>query len=163
MRGETSKSFDMFLMFRDMGKKRNLRILAEKLGLSYDTFRGKARKWSWTKRARAWDDRADSLANDAFEKKIIEMSERHAKLAEDYIDALFAPIREFKKRVAAAPFAEMSAGQIYQLSLQAARVFPQLLDSERKSRGLATEISQQDVTSNGETVKVILPDIPKQK
>ena len=83
--GETTKQFEAFSVYRDMGRERSLSRVAEKLQKS-DTLIG---RWSgqcdWVKRAAFWDDEQDRVARQAQMKEIAKMRERHAKLASNML------------------------------------------------------------------------------
>lgn len=83
---ETSKQYERFLRFRDLGRMRSLttanKVLTE-IGdeLTYGTIRVQSHTYRWTERAQAWDRRQDELDRDRIAQARREMIERHRRIA----------------------------------------------------------------------------------
>lgn len=83
---ETSKQYERFLRFRDLGRMRSLtttnKVLTE-IGdeLTYGTIRVQSHLYRWTERAQAWDRNQDELDRDRIMRARREMIDRHQKIA----------------------------------------------------------------------------------
>ncbi|NMO09501.1 hypothetical protein [Methanobacterium subterraneum] len=85
---ETSKQFEAFCIYRDIGPGRSIQKVAQKRagsgGLS------KLKEWSskhhWSERAKAYDAHIDEIRRSGHEDEIIEMAERHAREAKLFQD-----------------------------------------------------------------------------
>jgi hypothetical protein len=77
---EGTKAFEAFKAYRDMGPKRGIRRVPAVLGRP-DTYKPVLERWSvkygWVKRAQAWDDFQDKVAQEAALTQIEEMRKRH--------------------------------------------------------------------------------------
>lgn len=80
-KGESRQAFEAFALYRDMGPSRSLRKVARQLSKSETLMKRWSSKWSWHKRAIAWDAELDEQVREAQEKARKEMSERHIKEA----------------------------------------------------------------------------------
>lgn len=81
---EGTKAFEAFKAYRDMGVKRGIRRVPAVLGRP-DTYKPVLERWSvkysWVKRAQAWDDFQDKVAQEAALTQIEEMKKRHIQQA----------------------------------------------------------------------------------
>ena len=55
-KGESEKAYEAFVAYRDMGEKRTLIAVAEKLGKSDTLIRRWKDRWEWKERVRAYDN-----------------------------------------------------------------------------------------------------------
>ena len=81
---ESTKAYEAFCTYRDMGRERSLSKVAEKLQKS-DTLIGRwSRTYGWVERAAKWDDEQDRIERETAlreqVKAIKEMRKRHADL-----------------------------------------------------------------------------------
>ncbi len=82
-KNESSKAYAVFCVYRDLGPDRSL----EKLRQNLD--KPRSRKWlgdwsvkyNWVDRAAAYDDYIEKKKREEKEKEILDMSDRHARLA----------------------------------------------------------------------------------
>ena len=82
---ETTKAYEAFCIYRDMGRERSLSKVSKELNKS-ETLMG---RWSgqheWVKRAARWDDEQDRIEREIAQKEqakaIRDMRKRHADLA----------------------------------------------------------------------------------
>lgn len=81
-RGENSKAFSNFALYRDLGAGRSLARLADSGAASVSLRRLEAcsARWNWVARAEAYDDELDTRRRRTNETKRDEMNERQAKL-----------------------------------------------------------------------------------
>jgi hypothetical protein len=83
---ETSRQYERFLRFRDLGRMRSLttanKVLTE-IGdeLTYGTIRIQSHLYRWAERAQAWDRNQDELDRDRITKARRDMIDRHQKIA----------------------------------------------------------------------------------
>lgn len=83
--GESTKAFEAFCVYRDMGIQRSLSKVSEKLQKS-DTLMGRwSRTYDWVERAAAWDSEQDRIIRQQQLDDIKKMRKRHASLAEDML------------------------------------------------------------------------------
>jgi hypothetical protein len=164
-RGEGAEAFQAFIIYRGLGARRTLRAAEEawKAGQSASGIRivskresvdgaslgrrkrasGRfslwSRKYNWLARAAEWDKEvADYIAAQA-KDQIEKMAARHASQAELSIDSLLRPIvafaqamRDPQRREA---FENLSAVDLFKLSVSACTVLPKMLSAEALSRG----------------------------
>jgi len=83
--GETSKPFEAFCIYRDLGPNRSHSQVAEKLRKSIALISRWSGAYDWVKRATAWDAEQDRIARKAQADEIVKMRKRHAKLASDML------------------------------------------------------------------------------
>lgn len=82
---ESTKAFEAFCIYRDLGTDRSLSKVAEKLEKS-ETLMGRwSSKHDWVKRAAAWDDEQERIEREIAQreqaKEIRNMRKRHAGIA----------------------------------------------------------------------------------
>ena len=86
---ESTKAYEAFCIYRDMGRERSLAKVAEKLGKSETLISRWSYTHGWVDRAAKWDDEQERLEREIAQreqaKAIREMRKRHAKLAEDML------------------------------------------------------------------------------
>jgi hypothetical protein len=136
-RGESSKAFGYFVLYRDMPSTER------SVAAAYRHKTGKtarqppgwwtklAQTWRWVERAQTFDDEQDRLFREASRKAIEEMADRHAKVA-----MLFT--QHVVSRLAAIDPQELTAADLI-------RWFDTAVKVERLSRGEPTEIATRDV------------------
>lgn len=83
---ESTKAYEAFCIYRDMGRERSLAKVAEKLQKS-ETLMGRwSRENDWVKRAAKWDDEQDRIEREIAQKEqakaIKDMRKRHADLGQ---------------------------------------------------------------------------------
>lgn len=131
--GETSKAFGAFCIYRDIGPQRSMPQVLEigNLSCKLNNLETWCTRYSWVARAAAYDDYLDSIKRKEKEKQIVEMSERHAKLAV----AFQAKIAERLKNLEIAELSPKDMCHWLDVSTKL----------ERISRGEPTEIQKQEV------------------
>ena len=79
---ETGKAYTAFCAYRDMGRDRSLKKTVEQLGYKgWEPIRTWSSKFEWVERCSQYDAYLDGEARKLREKDILEMRDRHAKLA----------------------------------------------------------------------------------
>ena len=84
---ESSKAYAAFCVYRDLGPDRSLEKTREILGKSAGYTRWMqtwSSKYDWVTRAQAYDDYIEGKKRKKNEKEILEMAERHVKLAKAF-------------------------------------------------------------------------------
>lgn len=79
---ETTKQFEAFQIYRDMGVSRSIRAVAEQLEKSETLIGRWSSKNDWVERCEAWDMEQDRVAREAQKKEIVKMRKKHADLAQ---------------------------------------------------------------------------------
>ncbi|HUM43488.1 MAG TPA: hypothetical protein PKI14_11125 [Fervidobacterium sp.] len=143
--GESAKAYAAFCAYRDLGAERSL----EKVRHLLDKPRTKkwlgvwSAKYNWVERAKAYDDYIEKKKRAEKEKAIMEMVERHAKLA-------MAFEQRVAQRLQSVDPEELTPNDLARWLEIATRL-------ERLSRGEPTEIGKQEVTLPA-VVEVVLDD-----
>ena len=134
---ESSKAYFSFCNYRDLGPERSVEKTARKQGKKIPkdggnrTLEAWCTKFNWVSRAAAYDDYIERRKREENEKMIIEMSERHAKLAVAFQQRL-------AQRLSSLEPSEITPGDM-------ARWLDIATKIERLSRGEPTEIGKQEV------------------
>jgi hypothetical protein len=146
--GETAAAYAAFEAYRDMGPGRSVPKVID-MGHS-----GTSAAWCsknlWVERCRRWDQHLSRIREQTYINGIEEMAYRHAETAKETLEALMAPVNELNRRVKEDPDrtrAELdgaSIGKIMELAQASARSLQSVMNAERISRGLPTEISKKD-------------------
>lgn len=80
-KGESTKAFEAFSIYRDMGADRSLRQVAAQLGKSRALIERWSRQWEWVERARNYDNDIEKKAHTKAVKAVSDMRARHIKIA----------------------------------------------------------------------------------
>lgn len=86
--GETSKAYEAFSIYRDMGPKRNVRSVAEALGKSGTLITGWSGKYGWVARAAAWDSVPARSVVEAHQAMAQRIAAQHERVATKLMDRL---------------------------------------------------------------------------
>lgn len=78
---ESSKAFEGFTVYRDMGAERSLAKAGRSLGKSKTLLEKWSSQWNWVERARAYDNEIERQAKAKAVKEVKEMHSRHIKIA----------------------------------------------------------------------------------
>lgn len=78
---ETTPAFEAFKEYRDMGEKRSIAKVAEKLGKSDKLLERWSAKHDWGNRVKAWDDEIEHKASESLLNEIAKMRARQRKQA----------------------------------------------------------------------------------
>ena len=127
------------------------------VGKSADMMYVYAEKFRWKERAHEWDMYLDKMKQLAQLKEIEDMIDRHSTHSMAIEKVLMKPVQSFmnKLRSQSEEIDNMDMKELLGLVLQVADRLPKVVDIERKSRGVPTEINRQnlDVTTKGESIK----------
>lgn len=154
---ESLKSFMLFRVYRDLGLTRSIKEACARTGRKFSYALKLATQYKWRERAEAYELFLDKKRQQIKMKEIDEMNKRHSTHAQAIENALIVPVEKFINNFKAkygADFENMTLKDILFYIYKTAEKFPNLVDTERKARGVPTDISKQniDVTSNGESI-----------
>ena len=130
---ETTKAYEAFCIYRDMGRERSLSKVAERLQKS-DTLMGRwSRENKWVERAAKWDDEQERIEREIAQKEqakaIKDMRKRHADLGQ-------AMLIKAARALAKIPDDEIKPGDISRFVDVASKL-------ERISRGDVGEVVEE--------------------
>lgn len=155
---ESATMYRNFCVFRDMPKEERAIVSLAETGFSTKPYLYKlSKKFCWFERAAAWDQYVDKKKQDAYIKKIEEMTKRHAQHSMAIETALMIPVQKLleKFRTNPALLDALTPKELLDQLNSSAEKFSRIVDVERKSMGVATEMSRVavDTTSGGEPIK----------
>lgn len=154
---ETDPAWEAFQTYRDLGpKERSMRRTAEIVEKSETLMVRWSGQWSWVHRAQEWDREVDRRRREAAVEAIEEMSARHARQAQAYLQALMQPAIAVLEKVREDPafFRAMldnpqTAPRILELLARYASVMPTIANVERLARGEPTAIERREEGPEG--------------
>lgn len=135
--GETSKAYQAFVTYRDMGPDRSLRAVGQELDKSHQVLSRWSSQHHWVSRVAAWDSMPGAAVAEAY----ADMARRIATQHEELSTALMAKLRA---RVDMLP-----AGVDPTVSFSTA------LGAARQSHQFATELVKPESTAKEEITKAI--------
>lgn len=146
---ETSKAYEAFCEYRDMGIERSLAKVAEKCKKSGSLIGRWSREHGWVDRAAKWDDEQERIEREKAQKEqakaIREMRKRHADLAQ-------VMLIKSAKALARMPDDEIKPGDISRMVDVASKL-------ERISRGDVGEVvEERDGGKAQPSVTFYMPD-----
>lgn len=130
-KGETSRAYEAFCTYRDMGASRSINKTAQKLSKNRTTIAEWSARNDWVKRVAAWDMEQDRIARQAQTDEIKKMRKRHADLA----NAMLVKAAKALQRI---PEDEIKAGDVSRMVETAAKL-------ERISRGDSETVVEERV------------------
>ena len=147
---ETSKAYEAFCEYRDMGTQRSLSKVADKLQKSGTLIGRWSGAYNWVERAAAWDNEQDRIARNAQLEEIKKMRKRHADLA----SAMLVKAARALQRL---PDDEIKAGDVSRMVETASKL-------ERLSRGDVGDVIEE--RNGGDAipaVQIYVPDNGRNK
>lgn len=147
---ETSRAYEAFCIYRDLGPRRSMRETAEKLGKSQGLMEGWSTKYKWGERATAWDNEQDRIARKSQLEEIKKMRKRHADIA----SAMLVKAARALQRI---PDDEIKAGDVSRMVETASKL-------ERLSRGDVGDVIEE--RNGGDAipaVQIYVPDNGRNK
>lgn len=79
--GESSKAFEAFATYRDMGTERSIRKVAQQLNKSNALIARWSKSYGWPERVRAYDRELDRQARAQAVRSVRQMTDRHIRIA----------------------------------------------------------------------------------
>ena len=155
---ETDRAYSYFCTFRDMGPGRSLAKLSVLVNKHLSPLAHLSVKFKWIERVNAWTDELERIKADAVIKELKEMTKRHSNHAQAIENVLMVPVNKFIEKMRSGQVGDiesMPSKELLKLIFGVADLFPKIVDTERKSRGVPTDITQQkiDHTTKGEAVQ----------
>lgn len=142
---ETTKAFEAFRVYRDLGAERSIAKAGKQLGKNRVTLEGWSSKFNWVERVAAWDAEQDRIARQEQAKAIKAMRNRHAGMAK-------AMIVKAGRALQKIPDEDIKASDISRMIEVAAKL-------ERISRGDVGEvIEERDGGQAVDPVQIYIPD-----
>jgi hypothetical protein len=149
MVNESSRAYEEFSHYRSLGITRTRKAVADQFKIARQTVDQMAARYNWDARARAWDEYRERVYTTELLLGVKDMAHKHAEIAREGVEALsiaFSGIIErMKDPEDRAAFideiADLPVKTQLALAANSARVIPGLMNAERLSRGLPTEIS----------------------
>lgn len=142
--GETSRAYEAFCVYRDLGPNRSISKTGKKLGKNLTTIGEWSSANDWVKRCQAWDSEQDRIARQAQLDEIVKMRKRHAKIAETALEKVL-------KALASMDPEEMSNADITRMMDTASKL-------ERISRGdVGDVIEERDGGEALDPVQIYIP------
>lgn len=142
--GETTKAFEAFTVYRDLGYSRSIEKAANVLGKTRVTLEPWSRKYSWGKRVAEWDAEQDRIAREAQIEEIKKMRKRHTDIASAMIIKAARALNRMKEE-------DIKAADISRFVEVAAKL-------ERLSRGDTSEVIEE--RDGGEALPTVQFYIP---
>ena len=148
--GETTRAYEAFVMYRDMGADRSLRKVVQKLGKNFTTIGEWSGKYKWVDRVAAWEQEQDRVNRQAQLDEIKKMRKRHADLA----NAILIKAAKALQRI---PDDDIKATDVSRMVDVASKL-------ERISRGDVGEvIEERDGGKTPDAVQFYIPDNGRDK
>ncbi len=156
MEGEGVKPFEQFEHYLAQGMGRVKQVTADHFGLSGSYIRKLASDMDWDRRAKAFDLWRQRIWQLKVAEQVMEMAEQHGKVAARGIEALATAFEALEIRAKdedmslADELATLPAKQLMAVVRDAAKAIPGLMNAERLSRGMPTEISSHSIVQSHE-------------
>lgn len=158
--GETTRAYQMFLMYRDMPNRRIVDgSIQQHFKVSLSNVFYHSSTYRWKERSRAWDNFLEKKKQEAILRSINEMTDRHAKHAMAIETGLLYPVKEYLEKLKSIDkndLKSMTASQLFKFVCDAAEKLPKIIDIERKSRGVPNDFNKLDITSDGEQIQPVV-------
>lgn len=79
--GETSKAYEAFAIYRDLGSSRSVRLVSEQLAKTQTVIKRWSSKYEWVERAAAWDSIPARATAEAYSDMARRVAEQHDRVA----------------------------------------------------------------------------------
>lgn len=135
--GETSKAYEAFSTYMNLGAQRSTNKTAQTLGKSKTLMDQWSAKWNWPERAAAWDSIPARAAEEAF-------AERAKRIAAQHDDLATALMKKLRRNVDLLPEGTDPSVR-----------FSQALTAARGSHSFATDLTRPEDTVKEEISKQI--------
>jgi hypothetical protein len=135
---EGDKAFEAFALYRDLGPRRSVRSVAQKLGKSATQIGRWSSKHHWTSRVTVWDFEQDRIHQRKHQETIEEVRARQASVLRTHIEAIGSAAAAASSRLASHTKAieAMDPEELVNLMAKLARPLAMLLEAERELHGL---------------------------
>lgn len=154
---ETDRDYELFSYYRSLGLSRTQSETARHFGITQVYVNRVANNRNWIERVKAWDDYRERIYTTEVIEGVKKMARDHAEIASKGIKSLSVAFDALLQRILdpetgevlwdEMELSELSVRSLFALAEKSARAIPNLMNAERLSRGLPTEISSQVVVS----------------
>lgn len=155
---ETNRDYELFSYYRALGLSRTFSEVAKQFSISGTYVSRVANKHDWIERVTEWDKYREKIYTTEVIDRTRKMAEEHAEISKKGVRALSIAFDELLTRIEnedpvhLEEMKELPLRSLYAMVEKAARVLPNLMNAERLSRGLPTELSAQMVISENRVV-----------
>ena len=154
---ESNRDYELFSEYRALGLSRTFTATAKHFSISQTYISKVANKHDWVERIRAWDDYREQIYTTEVIEGVRKMAKDHSGIASKGIQSMSIVFDELLDRAENDPLHEeematLGLRSLFGLAEKAARVIPNLMNAERLSRGLPTELSAQVVVKENRVV-----------
>ena len=170
-RGESSKAFAAFCIYRDMppATRSIAKAVEQHYGQNYIKSSSKIRQWgqwsaqwNWVARATAWDEELDRISRQEQIEAIQEMNRRHITMAQMLQKVALATLKDLQRYVEAAaqakandpnapPITAIRPHTLLNLFIQAAKM-------ERIARGKPAQVTEVQMGTTTNVGRDVTPD-----
>lgn len=146
MEGEASRDYQYFSHYRAQGLGRVKLQVAKHFAVSPPVIYRVAKDNDWDNRCRAWDVYREKIYTAEIVEETREMARVHANIARKGIVALGSAWENLIERMESDPelwraeLEEIPTKQLITIAQRSAQVIPNLMNAERLSRGMPTEL-----------------------
>lgn len=141
---EGPKAWEAFVVYRDLGSERSLRLVSERLGKNSSYIESLSVQHNWVNRAAAWDAELDAKARRAQIAEVKQMRKRHAGFAVSMQGKAMDALKSLPKD-------ELKAADISRMMEVATKI-------ERIARGDVGEVIEEREGEPMQTVTFYMPD-----
>jgi len=159
--GEADSAYEKFDIYRKLPmSKRSMTEVMRLSGLQSTTqLYLYAKEYKWDERARAWDNYRVAQEDELIIKQSKEVKLEYLQEAKLLRKVLFGPVRSLAKKMqAGGDFDDKSMTELNKMVNQIPNNYKKLQEIELTALGEASEIKKEDITSNGNTIKITLTD-----
>lgn len=149
--GETSKQFEAFVIYRDMGEERSLQKVANQLAKSRQLLTRWSSANNWVERCRAWDNEQDRLLRLEQLKDIKKMRKRHADTGTLMVAVAQKALKKMIDPETKQLKDDVTANEIARLVEVGSKL-------ERLSRGDTSEVIEERQGESINAVQIYIPD-----
>lgn len=119
-----------------------------------------SRKWNWVERSQAWDDFIDKTRQNAYRDQVAKMAEEQSAILGSSRKVLGLTIASFVKSMRdeqrAASWNKLSAVELFEMSIEAMKVMPKILEAERIAAGVTVSLPEEDDSPQGGNVEWVV-------
>lgn len=151
MEGETDREYQLFSYYRSLGLGRVKSEVSKHFEVASPYIYRVAKENDWDGRVRAWDIFRERIYSAELIEETREMAKVQASIARKGLMALGSAFEELVTRmenpeVWQEELAEIPTKQLMMIAQRSAQVIPNLMNAERLSRGMPTEIVSTHTT-----------------
>jgi len=160
--GEGDAPYEYFDVYRKLPLSKRSVTAAQKIAgnKSNNRFFEYSKKYNWEERARAWDNYVVAKHDEFIVKQKNEIKLEHLQESRALRKALSIPLRSFAKKinVNGDNFDGKSLTELWKMIIKTPNNLRIIQQIEFTALGEASEIKKEDITSNGNTIKISFTD-----